>query len=68
MTHMHKKGTEAQQTRYNNTDADSSSCASRMLESDKEQTTFGYFNLILEEPARFGSPPLLSRNLFGLVA
>lgn len=39
-----------------------------MLEPDKEQTTLGYFHLILEEPAGFGSPPLLSRNLFGLVA
>jgi hypothetical protein len=39
-----------------------------MLEPDKEQTTLGHFHLVLEEPARFGSPPLLSRNLFGLVA
>lgn len=64
---MHKKDTEARQARYNTTNS-SLSRPSRMLEPDKEQTTLGYFHLILEEPAGFGSPPLLSRNLFGLVA
>lgn len=39
-----------------------------MLEPDKEQTTLDYFHLILEEPIRFGGPPLLSRDLFGLIA
>lgn len=39
-----------------------------MLEPDEEQTTLGHFHLVLEEPARFRSPPLLSRNLLGLVA
>ncbi len=39
-----------------------------MLEPDKEQTTLGHFHLILEEPACFGGPPLLSRDLFRLVA
>ena len=39
-----------------------------MLEPDEKQTTFGHFHLVLEEPARFGSPPFFSRNLLGLVA
>jgi hypothetical protein len=60
---MHKKELSC----YNTTDS-SFFRASRMLEPDKEQTALGYFHLILEEPACFGSPPLLSRNLFGLVA
>jgi len=39
-----------------------------MLEPNEEQTTLGRFHLILEEPARFGSPPIFSRDLFGLIA